>query len=152
MNSKIVKTTEKRLPPNAGKGRPKGVPNKITRSIRGSIEAAFEEVGSHEYLVEQARNNPAGFMALLGKLLPSGSAINVGIAIGADGRRSFEDCIKSAVTISGGMPGSDERISQQIGDLYLKWQRGEPLPEEIVLGGLPDNLFADVPVLPALNS
>ena len=152
MNSKIVKTTEKRLPPNAGKGRPKGVPNKISRSVRESIEAAFEEVGSHEYLVEQARNNPAGFMALLGKLLPSGSAINVGIAIGADGRRSFEDCIKSAVTIRGGMPGSDERISQQIGDLYLKWQRGEPLPEEIVLGGLPDNLFADVPVLPALNS
>ena len=149
MNSKIVKTAEKRLPPNAGKGRPKGVPNKISRSVRESIEAAFQSVGSDAYLVEQARSNPAGFMALLGKLLPSGSQINIGVAIGADGRRSFEDCIKGAVTIRGGLPGSDERISQQIGDLYLKWQRGEPLPEEIVLGGLPDNLFADVPVLPA---
>ncbi|MHB1287523.1 MAG: hypothetical protein ACYCYP_13410 [Leptospirales bacterium] len=147
MDSKIVESTEKKRPPNAGKGRKKGVPNKITKSVREAIETAFEEVGSHKYLVDQALENPSAFMALLGKLLPSGSAINIGVAIGTDGRRSFEDTIRDSTTIRGGLAGVDDRISQRIGELYLQWQKGEPLPEEIVLGGLPDDLFTPIEAL-----
>jgi hypothetical protein len=35
--SKIETTAERRLPPNAGKGRPVGVPNKSTSAARESI-------------------------------------------------------------------------------------------------------------------
>jgi hypothetical protein len=37
MPSKVLTTTEKRRPPNAGKGRVKGVPNKATADVRTAI-------------------------------------------------------------------------------------------------------------------
>ena len=70
-DTKIVGDTAKRKPPRAGMGRPKGSPNKITKTIREAIEAAFSEVGAERYLVEQATLNPQAFMALLSKLLPA---------------------------------------------------------------------------------
>ena len=45
-DSKIQESTRKRLPPNAGKGRKKGIPNRLTRTIREALEAAFSEVGA----------------------------------------------------------------------------------------------------------
>jgi hypothetical protein len=57
--------------PRAGAGRPKGVPNKLTRTIRESIEAAFQGVGGPEYLMRQAEENPQAFMTLLGKIIPA---------------------------------------------------------------------------------
>ena len=45
-NSKVVKTAEKYKPPNAGKGRVKGVPNKATQSAREAI-AAFVDGNAH---------------------------------------------------------------------------------------------------------
>jgi hypothetical protein len=45
-DSKIQESTGKRLPPNAGKGRKKGIPNRLTRTIREALEAAFSEVGA----------------------------------------------------------------------------------------------------------
>jgi hypothetical protein len=60
---------------NAGKGRPKGSPNKITASLKQAIleaaEAAGGEGGTVGYLTRQAGENPASFMALLGKVLPT---------------------------------------------------------------------------------
>ena len=59
---------------NAGKGRPKGSPNKITSDLKRAIleaaEAAGGEGGMTAYLTVQARKNPAAFMTLLGKVLP----------------------------------------------------------------------------------
>ena len=60
---------------NAGKGRPKGSPNKITADLKRAIleaaEAAGEEGGTVGYLTTQATANPAAFMTLLGKVLPT---------------------------------------------------------------------------------
>ena len=70
-SSKIVGDTGRRKPPRAGMGRPKGSPNKITKTIREALEAAFHEAGAEEYLLRQAEANPQAFMTLLAKLLPA---------------------------------------------------------------------------------
>jgi hypothetical protein len=63
-----------RRPPNAGKGRVKGVPNKTTALLKDAILKAAEGAGGKEgligYLQQQAKKNPGPFMALLGKVLP----------------------------------------------------------------------------------
>lgn len=56
---------------NAGKGRPKGSSNKVTKTIREAIESSFEEVGGADYLARMAVNQPSAYMALLGKVLPA---------------------------------------------------------------------------------
>lgn len=59
----------------AGPGRPKGVPNKITTDLKRAIleaaEVAGGEGGTAGYLARQAEENPAAFMTLLGKVLPT---------------------------------------------------------------------------------
>ena len=54
----------------AGKGRPKGVPNKMTAQIKDMIRQALDEAGGVSYLVEQAEANPKAFLTLVGKLVP----------------------------------------------------------------------------------
>lgn len=54
-----------------GGGSRKGRPNKITRDVKEAILQAFENVGGHSYLETQASANPAAFMTLLGKVLPT---------------------------------------------------------------------------------
>src|SRR4029077_10552842 len=58
-------------PPAAGRGRPKGSPNRLTNDVKGMILAALQGVGGQAYLEEQARKNPVAFMTLLGKVLPT---------------------------------------------------------------------------------
>ena len=58
-------------PPAAGKGRPKGARNKLTRDIREMIRAALDKAGGIAYLVKQAELNPTAFMSLLGKMIPT---------------------------------------------------------------------------------
>lgn len=55
----------------AGPGRPKGMQNKLTVSIREAIENAFTELGGMSYLVHVGRTDPRTFCALLSKLLPT---------------------------------------------------------------------------------
>jgi hypothetical protein len=55
---------------NAGKGRPKGVPNKINRDIKEMVLAALNKAGGAEYLLEQSRANPSAFLTLVGKVMP----------------------------------------------------------------------------------
>jgi hypothetical protein len=73
---------------NAGKGRPKGSTNKITRDIREAVLQSFEIVGGAQYLAEQARLNPVAYLSLVGKVLPlqvtgeNGGAVAIQIVTG----------------------------------------------------------------------
>lgn len=53
-----------------GGGSRKGVPNKATKEIKDMIQGALEQAGGQAYLYQQALENPAAFMSLLGKILP----------------------------------------------------------------------------------
>ena len=59
---------------NAGKGRPKGARNKTTALLKDALIQADIEAGGDGgmigYLKQQAKDNPAPFMALLGKVIP----------------------------------------------------------------------------------
>jgi len=57
-------------PPNAGKGRPKGVPNKITKSAREAFALAFEATGGWKGLSAWAQANPTPFYQLYARLIP----------------------------------------------------------------------------------
>lgn len=62
------------LPPAAGMGRKKGVPNKTTALLKDAILKAADQAGGKDgligYLTVQAQSNPGPFMSLLGKVLP----------------------------------------------------------------------------------
>jgi hypothetical protein len=62
--------TSTRKPPNAGKGRKKGVPNKVTGELKSMILKALDEAGGVEYLKTQAKKSPNAFLALIGRVLP----------------------------------------------------------------------------------
>ena len=55
---------------NAGKGRPKGAPNKMTKQLKEMILSALDRAGGESYLVRQADENPTAFLTLIGKVLP----------------------------------------------------------------------------------
>lgn len=57
-------------PPNAGKGRKRGVPNKFTGELRDMILNALAGAGGVEYLKARAQDTPGPFLALVGKVLP----------------------------------------------------------------------------------
>lgn len=57
-------------PPAAGKGRPKGARNKMTRDLKEMILSALNANGGQKWFEQQAAANPVAFMALLGKVLP----------------------------------------------------------------------------------
>lgn len=62
-------------------GRKKGIPNKITKTVREAIATAFDEVGGKDYLVGIARDDPRTFSVLIGKLLPLEVAGSLKVAI-----------------------------------------------------------------------
>lgn len=57
-------------PPNAGKGRKKGTPNKVTGELKTMILTALSDAGGVEYLRARAIDSPAAFLTLVGKVLP----------------------------------------------------------------------------------
>lgn len=60
----------KRKPPNAGKGRKPGVPNKVTGEVKAMVLQALSDAGGVQYLALQAKENPTAFLTLVGKVLP----------------------------------------------------------------------------------
>lgn len=69
------KTVDKRITPaflaQAGKGRPKGVPNKATSAVKEMVLQALKNKGGVKYLELQAEQNATAFMALVGKIIPT---------------------------------------------------------------------------------
>lgn len=57
-------------PPAAGRGRPKGAANKVTKALKDMVLHALEDAGGQAYLSRQANENPTAFMTLVGKVLP----------------------------------------------------------------------------------
>lgn len=55
-------------PPNSG--RRKGVVNERTKTLADMIDGALAAVGGQAYLAQQAMENPAAFLALVGKRMP----------------------------------------------------------------------------------
>jgi hypothetical protein len=55
---------------NAGKGRPKGVPNKFGVGLKGAILQSFAEVGGIKWLNKLAESHPPVYATLLGRVLP----------------------------------------------------------------------------------
>lgn len=93
-DSKVVPPA-KRKPPNAGKGRVKGVPNKTTALLKDALLMAGEnahEDGLVGYLTKQAKENPNAFLPLLGKVIPlqiTGDAENpleINVTIGGESK------------------------------------------------------------------
>lgn len=52
-------------------GRKKGTPNKLASDVKAMILSALDKAGGANYLLEQAQKNPAAFMTLVGKVLPT---------------------------------------------------------------------------------
>jgi hypothetical protein len=52
------------------KGRPKGVPNKLTIEVKQMVIDALHNAGGVEYLELQAKRNPQAFLTLVGKVIP----------------------------------------------------------------------------------
>lgn len=85
MNAKAVPAaTTRPKPPNAGKGRKQGVPNKTTALLKEAIILAAEAVGSNNkgkgglvgYCTALARDEPKVFAGLLGRVLPLQIAVD----------------------------------------------------------------------------
>ena len=75
-DTKVVKNTEKRRPPNAGMGRPKGSPNKVTKQFRDTVKELLEnnsenvEIWLTQVAIGDDHNkpDPKGALDLLAKL------------------------------------------------------------------------------------
>jgi len=72
MSSRVVDSAATRSkPPNAGKGRVKGVPNKTTVAVKAALIEAFENLGGVPSLVTWGEENRTEFYKLWAKLLPT---------------------------------------------------------------------------------
>lgn len=63
-----VKKTGRKLPP--GPGRPKGIPNKVTKAAKDAIALAAEELGGVDRLVAWVQEDPANERVFWGSIYP----------------------------------------------------------------------------------
>ncbi len=63
---------------NAGKGRPRGVPNRLSNELREMILDSLHAVGGADYLCRMAEEQPVAYLSLLGKLLPLEARLGAG--------------------------------------------------------------------------
>lgn len=52
-------------------GRQKGVPNKVSATVKMMILDTLDKLGGVKYLKEQAAKHPVAFMSLLGRIMPT---------------------------------------------------------------------------------
>jgi hypothetical protein len=73
MSKPVIETGQKRRVGDGtpGPGRPKGSQNKATKALKDMILGALDQAGGQAYLAAQAEENPAAFLTLIGKVLPS---------------------------------------------------------------------------------
>jgi len=71
-DSKKQAGSAKRMPPAAGKGRPKGAVNKHTKELKDMILSALDGAGGVTYLEKCAKDpkTAGAFLTLVGKVLP----------------------------------------------------------------------------------
>ena len=62
---------------NAGKGRPKGAENRVTKSLKQALLSSFESLGGETWLVQLAETDPKAYASLLSRLIPSESSLKV---------------------------------------------------------------------------
>ncbi|MBU2803227.1 hypothetical protein HFV02_13425, partial [Acidithiobacillus caldus] len=79
MSSKIEPITGKRLPPNAGKGRPRGAVNRTTAALKEALLEAFDRGGGVDWLLALMKNEPKTFASLLARLIPTETATKMEI-------------------------------------------------------------------------
>jgi hypothetical protein len=94
-SSKVGAKTAKR-PPNAGKGRPPGTPNKATKQLKDMILGALDQAGGEAYLLECARDPKLApsFMTLVGKVLPTTLQ-----GAGPNGEHVFQRIVREVVDV-----------------------------------------------------
>ena len=68
-------------PDRPGPGRPAGVPNRITQTVKQAVEQAFQQVGGADYLANLAVTEPRAFVALISKLIPNNVTVEGGLDI-----------------------------------------------------------------------
>lgn len=85
-DTKLVKSSEKRRPPAAGRGRQAGAKNKATKALKEMILAALDDAGGQVYLAKQAAENPKAFLTLIGRVLPTEVKADVQAAVTVSGR------------------------------------------------------------------
>lgn len=62
-------------------GSRKGIPNKVTRTVKEAVEHAFQQVGGADYLAGLAITEPRAFVALVSKLIPNNISVDGGLKI-----------------------------------------------------------------------
>lgn len=69
-DSKVEAFAARPKPPNAGKGRQKGVPNKATKAAKDAIAEAAEALGGAQRLTAWAKEDPANERVFWGTIYP----------------------------------------------------------------------------------
>jgi hypothetical protein len=67
-----------------GGGSRAGKPNKGTQELRDMILMALDRAGGVKYLEAQARDTPASFLTLIGKVLPQNINANVSVDLASE--------------------------------------------------------------------
>jgi len=105
----------RRIPSDGG--RKPGATNKLSRDIRETIKAAFYGAGGRRYLERVAVKRPDVFLALVGKVVPTETRVNVlasyqGIPVQVEDRDSLPALV-AAPDASGAVLGA---VYDAIGD------------------------------------